>query len=63
MNVREFTGEQGNTNQGEVWKVMGQISAFIIIGLLSGAWYLYRDTQRQQRARRKARRNVGTNGT
>jgi len=34
MNVVELTGEEGNTSQGAVWKVMGPISFAISIGLL-----------------------------
>jgi hypothetical protein len=57
MNVREFTGDAGNTNQREVWKFMGPISAVIILGLLGGAWYMYKQTEREQ-VKRKAKRKA-----
>jgi len=38
MNVVEFTGDQGNTNQGEVWKIMGPISFGITFSLLGIGW-------------------------
>jgi hypothetical protein len=55
MNVREFTGDAGNTNQRAVWKVMGPISAAIILGLLGGARYMYKQTEKEQ-LKRKAKR-------
>ena len=58
MNVREFTGEPGNTDQRAVWAVMGPLSSAIIIGLLGGAWYMYRETQAKQDKRKaEARAN------
>jgi Mg2+ and Co2+ transporter CorA len=56
MNVVEFTGEEGNTNQPEVWKVMGPASAAIILGLLGAAFVMYKRTRTQLRTNRKARR-------
>jgi len=41
MNVREFTGDEGNTTQPAVWKVMGPISFAIIFILLGYAVMLY----------------------
>ena len=52
MNVREFTGDTGNTNQRALWKVIGPISAAIIFGLLGGAWYMYERTKKKQLARK-----------
>ena len=57
MNVREFTGDAGNTTQQEVWKVMGPMSAAIILGLLGGAWYMYKQTEKEQ-TKRKAKRKA-----
>lgn len=52
MNVREFTGEEQNTNQKAVWLVMGPISAAIILGLALGAYIDYGHTERKQERRR-----------
>lgn len=52
MNVTELTGEEGNTAQAAVWKIMGPISGTVILGLLGAAFYMYKRTRRQQEARR-----------
>lgn len=57
MNVVEFTGEEGNTNQGNVWKVMGPISGAIIVGLLGCAFFMYKSTRQEQIKRKQARAN------
>ena len=59
MNVVELTGEEKNTNQADVWKVMGPFSAAIIFGLMGTAFVMYRRTRTQLRRRRKARRSKG----
>ena len=56
MNVREFTGDAGNTNQQAVWTVMGPMSAAIIVGLLGGAWYMYKQTEKAQLKRKQKRK-------
>lgn len=55
MNVVEFTGESGNTNQKEVWKVTGPASSGIIAILLIIAWMLYNNAKK-----RRATRSGGT---
>jgi predicted histidine transporter YuiF (NhaC family) len=57
MNVVEFTGDDGNTNQAQVWKVMGPLSAAIIVGLLGSAFVMYKRSRTQMRKQRKERRN------
>jgi hypothetical protein len=52
MNVKEITGEEGNTAHGAVWRVMGPISGTVIVGLLGAAFFLYRRTRKEQEARR-----------
>ncbi|KAH6885412.1 hypothetical protein B0T10DRAFT_577100 [Thelonectria olida] len=53
MNVVELTGEQGNTNQGAVWRVMGPSSAGIIVALLIAAFFMYDRTRKKQERRKK----------
>lgn len=62
MNVREFTGDKGNTNQRAVWRVMGPISVAIILGLLGGARYMYKQTQKEQNKRKAKRKAKGNKG-
>ncbi|KAH7066089.1 hypothetical protein BKA63DRAFT_155094 [Paraphoma chrysanthemicola] len=65
MNVREFTGDVGNTNQQRVWTVMGPISVAIIVGLLGGAYVMYKQTRNEQdkrKAKRRARDAGSTGG-
>jgi hypothetical protein len=56
MNVCEFTGDAGNTSQRAVREVIGPISATIILGLLGGAWYMYRQTEKKQLIRMAERK-------
>ncbi|KAF2685607.1 hypothetical protein K458DRAFT_387567 [Lentithecium fluviatile CBS 122367] len=61
MNVRQLTGEEGNTSVGEVWKVMGPISFAIIVSLLGYAAMLYWKAKEKRESSNKGTDASGPN--
>ncbi|KAK3384848.1 hypothetical protein B0H63DRAFT_172340 [Podospora didyma] len=64
MNVKEFTGDEGNTDQRFIWTIMGPLPGAVIAGLLGVAFYMYRKTRTKHMMRKRNRRlgNKPANG-